>query len=130
MKILIWSLFGVLMLVWIGVAWVSAELAGWLVQAAGSAPAGQVAQDVGQWPVPEWVAFWVSPELIQALQATWIGAVEWIIPWLPSADSLTSVINVLVWGVWALGALVLLVLAGLAHWLVSQGSRRFKSTRP
>lgn len=128
MKILIWSVFGVLMLGWSGMAWISAELAGWLVQVAASAPAGQAAQDMAQWPVPAWVALWIAPEMIEALQATWLGALEWIGAWLPSAESLSGVINVLAWGIWGVGVLCLLAIAGLAHWLVGLGSR--SSSRP
>lgn len=124
MKVLIWVLFVVLLLGWSGMAWVSAELASWLLQAANSAPADQAAQAIGNWPVPAWAALWISPELIQSLQATWLGAIEWIGAWMPAAESLSGVINVLVWGIWAVGALVLLTIAGVAHWLAGMAARK------
>ena len=124
MKALIWGLFAVLLLGWSGMAWVSAELAAWLVTAVGSAPAGQATQAIGNWPVPAWVALWISPEVIQGLQAAWLDITGWLGAWLPSADSLSGVITALVWVGWGLGAVTLLVVAGVAHWLAGMASKR------
>lgn len=124
MKALIWGLFAVLMLGWTGLAWVSAELANWLVNAVGSAPAKEAAQALGNWPVPAWVALWISPEFLQALQAAWLDITGWLGAWLPSADSLAGVVTVLVWVGWAMGAVTLLLVAGLAHWLAGTVAQR------
>lgn len=128
MKALIWCFFAILMLGWSGMAWLSAELVDWLVHVASTAPAGQAAQAIGQWPVPGWIALWISPEVIQALQAVLLDGVGWVGAWLPSLDSLAGVINAVVWIVWAIGALILLLIAGFAHWLTGLG--RGKSSQP
>ncbi len=120
MKALIWGLFAVLLLGWSGMAWVSAELVGWLGSAVGALPAGQAAQTLGDWPVPAWVALWVSPEVIQGLQAAWLEIAGWLGALLPSAEGVSGVVIAVVWIGWGLGALTLLTVAGLAHWLVGR----------
>jgi hypothetical protein len=120
MKALIWGLFAVLLLGWTGLAWVSAELAAWLLTAVGTSQAGDAAQAIGNWPMPEWVALWIAPEVIQSLQAAWLDITGWLTALLPSVGSLSGVVTALVWIGWGLGAVTLLIIAGVAHWLAGK----------
>ena len=122
MKSLIWGVFIVILLGWTGTAWVSAELAQWILSAVGTQANGEVVQAIGNWPVPAWLAFWVSPELIQSLQAAWLDITGWIAPWLPSADGLSGVLTALVWVAWGLGAFTLLAIAVVLHWLAGKAA--------
>ena len=124
MKTLIWVLFAVLMLGWTGLAAVSVQLTEWLFAAMASGQAGEVvggvAGGVANWPVPAWLAVWVSPELIESLQTSWAGMLGWLSAVMPSVAGLSGLVSVLVWLFWGLGALTLLAIALLLHWLAGR----------
>jgi hypothetical protein len=123
MKQVIWLVFVVVFLGWTVTAWVSAELSQWLLSTMGAQANGSVVQAVGQWPMPAWLAVWVSPALIESLQAAWLDITGWIAPWLPSAEGLSGVVTALVWIAWGLGALSLTALALFLHWIAGKVAR-------
>lgn len=127
MKTLIWVLFAVLVLGWTGLAAVSVQLTDWLFAAMASGQAGQAvggvvgaAGGLANWPVPAWLALWVSPEMIEGLQASWTAMLAWLSAIAPSAAGLSGLVSALVWVFWGLGALTLLGIAVLLHWLVGR----------
>jgi len=132
MKPLIWALFAVLVLGWTGLAAVSVQLTEWLFGAMASGEAGavtgQVAGTLANWPIPAWLAPWVSPEMIQALQASWVEMLGWLSAIMPSMAGLSGLVSVLVWVFWGLGALTLLAIAVLLHWLVGRMAGAPKAT--
>ncbi len=91
---------------------VIAAVLGWLPD--GSVSAGM--ETVTQWPVPAWLAPWVDPAWLGLVMQSVRDAVQWLEPWLPSADTLAGVVSALAWGVWALGALGMLLVAAGVHW--------------
>ena len=118
MKLLIWSCFLVLSLLWTGMAVVAVNVSDWALGLLGSgAPLGN---QVAALNLPAWVGLWVQPEWIAAIQATMTGVFSMIQPWLPSTDTLGTVVSALVWLSWGLGVLVLLALAAGGHWFLAR----------
>lgn len=105
-SLLFWSV-----LCWV-TAWVIGAVLGWLPD--GSVSAGM--ETVTQWPVPAWLAPWVDPAWLGLVMQSVRDAVQWLAPWLPSADTLAGLVSALAWGVWALGALGMLLVAAGVHW--------------
>ncbi|MFP5468010.1 MAG: hypothetical protein ACLGG8_10900 [Gammaproteobacteria bacterium] len=120
MRIAIWLVTALLATLWTGLAMASVSLTGWLLSVAGSAPTGELAGMVGQWPVPAWLAPWVDAAWLQAAQASLVELVRWLGEVMPSAGSLMAWISPLVWVLWALGMFGLLLVAGLLHWLTGR----------
>lgn len=120
MKPLIWGVFGLLALCWTGLAAASVEITEWLLTRIGSGQVSDAATAAGQWPVPAWLALWVDPAWVKAMQGAWLGLVQWLGQVLPSGSGLMTWITPLVWTAWALGLLCLLVPAIGLHWLVGR----------
>ena len=120
MKIAIWLLFGALALAWTAGAWLTAVVAQWSAQALASGTAEAAGRAVAAWPVPPWMALWVDPQWVKALQdmVAWtLDTGQGLLPWLGTA---MGWLVPLVWVGWGFGLVVLLVLAALAHWGVSR----------
>ena len=120
MKIAIWLLFGALALAWTAGAWLTAAVAQWSAQAMASGTAEAAGRAVAAWPVPPWMALWVDPQWVKALQdmVAWtLDTGQGLLPWLGTA---MGWLVPLVWVGWGFGLVVLLVLAALAHWGVSR----------
>jgi hypothetical protein len=114
MKLLIWSSFLILTLLWTGMAVVAVSVSDWAMGLLGNGTA--LSDQVAALNVPAWVSLWVPPELLAAIQGTVTGTLTMVGTWLPSPDTPGSLMSVLVWGVWGLGVLLLLALAVGAHW--------------
>lgn len=120
MKIAIWLLFGALALAWTAGAWLTAAVAQWSAQALATGTAEAAGRAVAAWPVPPWMALWVDPQWVKALQdmVAWtLDTGQGLLPWLGTA---MGWLVPLVWVGWGFGLVVLLVLAALAHWGVSR----------
>lgn len=120
MRAIVWGVFALLAAGWTGLVAVSVQITEWLLGMAASGQVGDVATAAGQWPVPAWLALWVDPAWVQALQAAWLGTVQWLGQVLPSGDGLMGWIAPLLWTGWALGLLCLLVPAVALHWLAGR----------
>lgn len=121
MKSLVWILTGVLALMWTVSAAVLASLTGWLAANAGDM-AGWTGQ-IAQWPVPEWLALWITPELLAWTRDAATGLIGWGWAALPALGSLLKWLSPLIWVVWALGIVCLLALAGGVHYAVGRAFR-------
>ena len=126
MKTALWIVFALLAALWTGTALVSAELTGWLAATVASGAAGDVINNVGQWPVPAWLALWVDPAWLTALQGVWADAFTWLSGLLPAtagwAGALLGWVAPLLWLVWAVVLGLMLLLAGGLHWLIARRS--------
>lgn len=120
MRAIVWGVFALLAAGWTGLVAISVQITEWLLGMAASGQVGDVATAAGQWPVPAWLALWVDPAWVQALQAAWLGTAQWLGQVLPSGDGLMGWIAPLLWTGWALGLLCLLVPAVALHWLVGR----------
>lgn len=122
MKLLIWTLFGLLAALWTLGAWAAAALAGWLARVGAGGAAGEALPAITEWRLPAWLLQWVDVATLQALHSAAELALEALRgagPWLGDA---LAWLQPLVWGTWALG--LLLMLAGTAglHWLLRAGA--------
>lgn len=120
MKPLIWGVFGLLALCWTGLAVASVEITEWLLSMVASGEVTDAATAAGQWPVPEWLAAWINPDWLKAMQQAWLGMVQWLGQALPSSSGLMAWVTPLVWTAWTLGMLCLLVPAIALHWLTGR----------
>lgn len=120
MKIAVWLLFGAMALAWTAGAWLTAAVAQWSAQALASGTAEAAGRAVAAWPVPPWMALWIDPAWVKALQdlMVWsLDTAQGLLPWLGTA---MGWLVPLVWVGWGFGLVVLLLLAALAHWGVSR----------
>lgn len=122
MKTAIWAVFALLALCWTGMAAVSVQLTDWLLATLATDAAGAAVSASAAWPVPAWLALWIDPQAIEALQAAWADAVRWLGAVLPSAGGLAGWLSAAIWVVWGLGIAGLLALAGVLHWLAGKAS--------
>ena len=120
MKWLLWPGVALVALFWTGLVAVGAQLSDWLAATVASGQAVDLARSATQWPVPAWLALWVDPAWVQALQAAWLGTVQWLGQVLPSGDGLMGWIAPLLWIGWGLVMLLLLVCAVAGHWLAGR----------
>ncbi|WP_119157145.1 hypothetical protein [Caldimonas tepidiphila] len=115
MKLLIWMVFGLLALMWTAGAFVAAEMAGWAAAVFASGEAENLGRAAAAWPVPEWVALWVDPGLLRAMQQSLLWSLDALRDALPLLGSLLGWLAPLVWIGWGLGLLLMLVLAATAQ---------------
>ena len=123
MKIVLWAGVAVLGLLWTGLAALGASLVGWGATVLASGGAAEWARAAAQWPVPGWIALWVDPQAVKAIQEAllWgLQALQHSLPWVASA---VGWLVPLVWVTWGLGVLLLVVLGAVAHLFISRGSR-------
>lgn len=113
-----WILFALLALVWTATAWIAAAGTQWLAQAVASGTAAEAARELSAVPLPQWLAFWLDPAWLQAIES----GVQWLAgiasASLPFAGSAASWLVPAVWVAWGLGMLLLAAGAACAHLLV------------
>ena len=123
MKIALWIVFTLLAALWTGTVLVSAELTGWLATTMASGQAGDVINNVGQWPVPAWMALWIDPVWIQGLQTAWVQVMAWLGQSGPTLGSLVSWLIPLMWVVWSVVLFLMLTATVAGHFLLGRFSR-------
>jgi len=120
MKIILWTAFGVLAVLWTLGALILVELVQWGAQVIASGAAMELGRSAAQWPTPAWLALWLDPAAIKATQdglLTGFEAFRSALPWLGFA---VSWLVPLVWISWGIGVALLLAMAGGATWLTSR----------
>lgn len=117
----IWVVVVVLAAFWTGLAALLAQLTDWLSAAMASGAAGSALDQIGQWPVPAWLAPWVDPAWVETMQASVLEWLQWLSAAMPAIGGLMGWISPLVWLLWGLGLVVLLCVGGGLHFL----ARRF-----
>ena len=120
MKIALWIVFALVAALWTGTVLVSVELTGWLATTVASGQAGDVITNIGQWPVPAWLALWIDPVWVEALQAGWVQLMGWLGASGPAIGSVVSWLIPLMWVVWGLVLLVMLLAAAAGHFLMGR----------
>lgn len=112
-----WFVVFALLALWSLAAWILHGVAVWTVSNAGalSGAAGGVAA----LRLPDWLAPWVPPELVQAVSATLSVLAPWVDSLLQAAPALAGGVTVLTWVVWGLGSGLLLLLGTGLHLLVA-----------
>lgn len=126
MIVAIWVVVVVLAAFWTGLAALLAQLTDWLSAAMASGAAGSALDQIGQWPVPAWLAPWVDPAWVETMQASVLEWLQWLSAAMPAIGGLMGWISPLVWLLWGLGLVVLLCVGGGLHFL----ARRFDRVVP
>ena len=120
MKALVWIVFAVFALFWTGGAVVASELTRWTAEAVASGEAVELGRAATQWPVPDWMAWWVDPALVQAAQRALLWMLDTTSGFLPWAGAALGWLVPVIWVTWALGLLAVLLLAVGLHVLVKR----------
>lgn len=124
MKAVVWVVAAVLAVLWTGFAALGAAVLSWMAEVIASGGASDWARIAASWPAPAWLALWIDPAAVQAVQQT----LQWLIGWagqsLPLVASLVGWLVPLAWWVWGAGMLALLTLAGLGHWWIGRKGDR------
>ena len=123
MKALVWIVFAVFAVFWTGGTVVASELTRWLARTVASGEAVEMGRAVAQWPVPDWMAWWIDPALVQAAQRAVLWMVETGSGFLPWAGTALGWLVPVIWVTWALGLLAMLLLAAGLHVLVARAAR-------
>jgi hypothetical protein len=123
MKTALWIVFALLAALWTGTALVSAELTGWLATTVASGQTGDVIGNVGQWPVPAWLALWIDPTWVQGIQAAWVQVMGWLGQSGPALGSVVSWLIPLIWVVWGVVLLLMLAATVAGHFLLGKFTR-------
>lgn len=117
---IVWTVGGVLALLWTGAAALLGQLLAWgsgLMQRAGGA---QVELPQAITDTPAWLAPWIDPATLEAWRAAAVQAWHAVQALLPIAGTATGWLGPVVWVVWGLGMLLILAGAGGAHWLIGR----------
>jgi hypothetical protein len=123
MKTALWIVFALLAALWTGTVLVSAELTGWLASTVASGAAGDVINNVGQWPLPAWLALWIDPAWVQGMQAAWVQVMGWLGQSGPALGSVVSWLIPLIWVVWGVVLLLMLAATVAGHFLLGKLTR-------
>ena len=123
MKALVWIVFAVFALFWTGGTVAASELTRWLARAAASGEVAELGRAVAQWPVPDWMAWWVDPALVQAVQRAVLWMVETGSGFMSWAGTALGWLVPVIWVTWALGLLAMLLLAVGLHVLVTRATK-------
>jgi hypothetical protein len=118
----LWLIVGLVLVFWSLASLLALQLTQWLAASlpkwAGTLP------PLAQWPEPSWLALWVDPALVRAVQAALVWLLDVLSMVMPSADVLGSVLSVLLGLLWAAGLVLLLGLGLVAHLLIARRQRR------
>ncbi len=119
---LAWFLSFALLALWSLACWGLHAVTVWAVASAGALAGGGAALGGSLWP--EWINFWIPPELAQTLQSMIAALGPMVQAALETVPFLSGAVSVLAWVIWGLGALTLLALTIGAHVLIAVFKRR------
>jgi hypothetical protein len=114
-------IFSVLAL-WSLAAWAVHAVAVWTVSYAGALTGA--AAGVEGLRLPEWLASWVPPEIVQAMTSLLSGLAAAVEGLLQVAPALAGGFTVATWVIWGLGSALLVLLGTSLHLLVAMWHRR------
>lgn len=107
---------------WSLTVWMMHAFAAWAVANAG-AVAGAGSRD-GVLQIPEWLAPWVPPPLVEAftsMLASLAPVLDWLLQVVPA---LAGGLTVLTWVIWGFGCVLLILVGGGLHLLLAVWRRR------
>lgn len=108
--------------------WALHAVAEWAVSNAGAFTG--VTSGVEGLRLPEWLAPWVPPEIVQAMTSLVSGLAPAVEGLLQAAPSLATGLTVVAWVIWGLGSALLVLLGVGAHLLISTWRRRAGGSGP
>ena len=121
-----WFLVLGLLALWSLAAWVMHAVAVWALSNAGALTgvASDAASGAGGLLLPEWLAPWVPPAVVQTLTSFAAGIAPAVESLLRAAPALADALTVATWVLWGIGSVLLLLLGAGLHLLVVLWRRR------
>jgi len=124
-KWLVWGGFGALALLWTAAGYIAAAATGWGARALAEGRLDGAGQVLSQpWPLPEAMAPWIEPAMLQVLQQMILVSLDALRDTLPFMGTAMGWLVPLIWAAWGFGLLLMLALAGGAHWLLARNAVR------
>jgi hypothetical protein len=117
-----WFAVVALLALWSLAAWALHAAAVWTVSNAGSLTGAASGADT--LAVPDWLAPWLPPDVVQWASQLMGGLAPLIDSLLQIAPSLAGVLTVATWVIWGIGSLLLLLLGAGLHLLIALMRRR------
>lgn len=121
-----WFLVLGLLALWSLAAWTMHAASVWAVSNAGAltGAASDAAAGAGGLLLPEWLAPWVPPEVVQGLSALLAGLAPAVESLLQAAPVLAGGLTVAAWVLWGVGSALLVMLGAGLHLLIAMWRRR------
>ena len=123
-----WFVIFSLLALWSLTAWAVNAVAVWAVSSAGTLTGA--ASRVEDLRLPEWLAPWVPPEIVQAMTSLLSGLTPAVESLLQAAPALAGGLTVASWVIWGLGSALLVLLGAGLHLLVAMWRRGGGGSRP
>lgn len=120
--VLTWFFIIALLALWSLTAWALHALAVWTVSSAGALSGA--ASGAGTLALPDWLAPWVPPELVQAVASLVTGFGPVVDGLLQTAPALAGGLTVATWVIWGIGSALLVLLGAGLHLLIALWRRR------
>jgi len=125
-----WFVIFSLLALWSLAAWAANAVAVWTVSNAGAltgaasgAASGTTSGTQGL-RLPEWLAPWVPPEIVQGVTALLSGLAPVVESLLQTAPALAGAITITTWVVWGVGSALLVLLGAGLHLIIAVSRRR------
>jgi hypothetical protein len=122
MKILIWTITGLLLLMWTGVIAISTAVVTWFAGLS-TDPAQRGVQAIAELPLPEWITIWMPPAVLESVMGGTTGLLDSMVAAMTWLMPMMSWLNPLLWVVWLMVAILMLALAVGLHLLVGRSNR-------
>lgn len=117
-----WFVVLSLLAIWSLGAWAFHAVAVWAVSSAGSLSG--TASGVEGLRLPDWLAPWVPPEMVQAVASLRSGLEPVVEGLLQAVPALAGGLSVAMWVIWGLGSVLLVLVGAGLHLLIAMGRRR------
>lgn len=117
-KIILWGVFGLLVLLWTALVAISVEIVQWSSAALAAGGVSGLAEAAASLPIPAWLAPFLDLSGWRETLATLAAWIESLSALLPSLGQSLSWLVPVIWVVWGMGTLTLLVLTLLASRLI------------
>jgi hypothetical protein len=117
-KIIVWSSFLVLALLWTAGAALVAQLTEWSLGILASGTATDLVEAVAQAPIPAWLAPWLNLAGWRELLQGFTALLQSITALLPTADQSLGWLVPFIWIIWGIGMVALLLLTFIGSRLI------------
>jgi hypothetical protein len=117
-----WSVVFSLLTLWSLAAWAFHSITAWTVSNAGALTGA--ASGVEGLRLPEWLAPWVPPEIVQAMTSLLSGLAPAVESLIQAAPALAGGLTVATWVIWGLGSVLLVLVGAGLHLFIAMWRRR------
>lgn len=123
-----WFIIVVLLALWSMAALALHAVLTWTVSNAGALSGS--ASGSGAFALPDWLASWVPPELVQAVTQLMAGLEPVVDTLLQGVPALAGGLTVATWVLWGVGSALLILLGAGLHLIIAMWRRHAGGARP